>query len=182
VEPIELAPGIELRTVLESDAAAVARAYDRNREHLARWDPRREASFYTVESQRSLIVRQLSEPADGRLVRWVLTSEEDVVGAATLANIVRGSFRSADLGYWIDAGHVGKGLATATVTAICAHANEVVGLHRIAAGTLVHNVRSQNVLIKCGFHEYGVAPEYLYIDGKWQDHRLFQKILNADPA
>jgi [ribosomal protein S5]-alanine N-acetyltransferase len=182
VDPIELAPGIIFRTVVEADAGALARAYDRNREHLARWDPRREQSFYTVEHQRAVIIRQLREQAEGRMVRWVFAAEEEVVGVATLSNIIFGAFRSADLGYWIDASHLGKGLATGAVTAICAYANSEIALHRVAAGTLIHNVRSQRVLAKCGFQQYGLAPKYLYIDGEWQDHLRFQKILNSNPA
>jgi ribosomal-protein-alanine N-acetyltransferase len=182
VDPIELAPGIIFRTVTETDADALAQAYDRNREHLARWDPRREQSFYTVEHQRAVIARQLREQAEGRLVRWVLAAEEDVVGTATLSNIILGPFRSADLGYWIDASYLGMGLATGAVNAICAYANREIALHRIAAGTLIHNVRSQRVLAKCGFQEYGLAPNHTYIDGQWQDHLRFQKILNNNPA
>jgi len=44
----------------------------------------------------------------------------------------------------------------------------------VGAGTLVHNVRSQKVLLRNGFVRFGLAPSYLKIAGKWQDHILFQ--------
>jgi ribosomal-protein-alanine N-acetyltransferase len=47
-------------------------------------------------------------------------------------------------------------------------------LHRIQAGTLLHNIGSQRVLERNGFVRYGLAPAYLNIAGKWQDHILYQ--------
>jgi ribosomal-protein-alanine N-acetyltransferase len=39
------------------------------------------------------------------------------------------------------------------------------------------------VLRRCGFTEYGRAPQYLFIAGAWQDHVMFQRILHdrAEP-
>ena len=68
------------------------------------------------------------------------------------------------------------GLATAAVHDIIRVAFEELGLHRIQAGTLLHNVRSQRVLERTGFVRYGVAPAYLKIAGEWQDHALYQVV------
>jgi [ribosomal protein S5]-alanine N-acetyltransferase len=46
------------------------------------------------------------------------------------------------------------------------------GLHRLRAGTLLHDVASQTVLRRNGFTPIGVAPRYLRIAGRWQDHLL----------
>ena len=51
-----------------------------------------------------------------------------------------------------------------------------LGLHRIQAGTLLHNTGSQRVLERNGFQRFGVAPQYLRIAGQWQDHALYQLI------
>lgn len=51
-----------------------------------------------------------------------------------------------------------------------------LGLHRIQAGTLLHNVRSQRLLERTGFEQIGVAPSYLNIAGGWQDHALYQVV------
>jgi ribosomal-protein-alanine N-acetyltransferase len=56
---------------------------------------------------------------------------------------------------------------------------DTLGLHRLEAGTLVRNVRSQRVLEKNGFVRFGLAPRFLRIAGQWQDHVLFQ-LLNDD--
>ncbi len=92
---------------------------------------------------------------------------------------VRGAFQSGNLGYWVAEGHQGQGLASAAVAVVCEFAAEVLGLHRIQAGTLIRNVASQRVLERCEFTRIGVAPQYLSIDGVWEDHILFQRILHG---
>jgi len=59
---------------------------------------------------------------------------------------------------------------------ICRVAFGELDLHRLEAGTLVHNTASQRVLEKNGFVQYGSAPGYLRIAGRWQDHLLFQRL------
>lgn len=75
----------------------------------------------------------------------------------------------------------GRGLATAAVRDIMGVAFEELGLHRIQAGTLLHDVRSQHVLERNGFVRFGMAPEYRCIAGEWQDHALYQ-VLTTVPA
>ena len=55
--------------------------------------------------------------------------------------------------------------------------SDELALHRIEAGTLPHNTASQVVLGRNGFVRYGLAPQYMSIAGRWQDHVLFQ-VLN----
>jgi ribosomal-protein-alanine N-acetyltransferase len=88
--------------------------------------------------------------------------------------------RSGALGYWVDVEHLRRGLAVGMVEHACEQAL-ARGLHRVEAGTLLHNVASQRVLLRCGFEEYGTAPSYLFIGGAWQDHRLYQRILHDRP-
>lgn len=73
----------------------------------------------------------------------------------------------------------GRGLATGAVAALVRQAFERLDLHRVEAGTLLHNVRSQRVLENNGFTRFGVAPAYLNIAGRWQDHALYQRVRPA---
>ena len=52
-------------------------------------------------------------------------------------------------------------------------------LHRLEAACLPHNEPSKGVLAKVGFHEEGLARQYLRINGQWADHLLFA-LLRAD--
>jgi len=172
--------GYAIRELVLGDAAALAAAYSRNRDHLARWDPLRDASFYTEAGQAVAVAGTLAGVETGQQAAWVLTHVDAIVGRVNLNNVVLGVLRSASVGYWVDADHLHRGLATAAVEHAVEGAREV-GLHRVEAGTLVHNVASQRVLLGCGFTEYGLAPRFLFIDGTWQDHRLFQRILHDHP-
>ena len=79
-------------------------------------------------------------------------------------------FCSADLGYWVSQEYNGRGVATAAVAAVVRRAFDELGLHRVQAGTLVHNLGSQQVLLRNDFTRIGLAPAYLRIAGRWQDH------------
>ena len=70
----------------------------------------------------------------------------------------------------------GRGLATVAVAELVAIAFDELGLQRIAAGTLLHNARSQSVLERNGFARYGMAPAMVHIAGQWQDHVMFQRL------
>ena len=47
-----------------------------------------------------------------------------------------------------------------------------INLHRIQAGFQPENWRSAEVLKRLGFHEEGLCPDYLFINGQWRVHRL----------
>ncbi|MEV0318235.1 GNAT family protein [Streptomyces sp. NPDC050658] len=175
---VPLTADVLLRPVTLDDAEALARAYRRNRVHLEPWEPRRPEAFYTTQGQADRIRAQLEEAAAGRSANWVLARDGEIAGHAALSNIVLGPVRSGNLGYWIDAEQTGRGLASAAANAVCEAADSRLLLHRVEAGTLLHNTASQRVLKKCGFEEYGVARGFLHINGAWRDHRLFERILN----
>jgi ribosomal-protein-alanine N-acetyltransferase len=174
-----LPAGIELRVATLGDAAAFAEAQVRNREHLRPWEPVRSERWFTTAGQTDRLAQQLERFERREVVPWFLFQGDRVVGAMTLNDIVPGPFRSASLGYWIDAELLGKGLATAAVQAVAEVADQELLLHRIEASTLTHNVASQKVLKKAGFSQIGSAPDYLHIDGAWRDCHLFQRILNT---
>lgn len=102
-----------------------------------------------------------------------------LVGRITVSDIVRGPFLSAHLGYWVAQTSNGRGVATAAVGATVTMAFDDLGLHRLQAGTLVHNTVSQRVLARNGFVRIGLAPAYLRIAGRWQDHVLFQRVADT---
>lgn len=167
-----------LRPVRLGDGAALARAYRSNREHRAPWEPTRTATFFTEEWQESDAERCVADAEAGRSARFVIESDDgEIRGRMNLNNIVRGAFWSADLGYWIDATRVRQGLASRAVNSLAEYAREELRLHRLQAATLLHNIGSQRVLLGNGFERIGSAPKYLRIAGEWQDHLLFQLLL-----
>jgi [ribosomal protein S5]-alanine N-acetyltransferase len=178
---VSLPAGAILRPLEADDAAALLDAYLRNREHLSAFDPVRPDAFWTLDGQRTRLDSMMQRHDAGTLLSCALLRDGQVLGCATLDNIVRGPFCSAHLGYWVDVDEVGQGLAAAAVAALCRIADEELGLHRIEASTAPHNLASQRVLAKNAFEQCGLARNYLHIAGRWQDSLLFQRILNDRP-
>jgi len=168
---------IVTRVLTIDDAPAIAELYRANRDFLAPWDPVRPDAFYTIDGQRAVVDSALARLKTGTIhPRVILNESGEVAGRINLNDIVRGAFHSANLGYWVSEKENGRGLATAAVRETVAVAFGELGLHRVQAGTLLHNSASQRVLERNGFTRIGVAPAYLKIAGRWQDHILFQVV------
>ncbi|MGO4299226.1 GNAT family N-acetyltransferase [Leifsonia sp. RAF41] len=174
----ELPGGLLLRVRREQDAAPLAAAYQRNRGHLAPWDPTRTEDFFTEDGQLSQTRELLALRDMDATLPLVLVDGQEIAGGITLSGIVRGAFQSATVGYWLDRDHTGRGLASEALTVVVEAARDQYGLHRVQAATLLANHASQSVLTRAGFERIGVAPKYLQIAGRWQDHVLFQRILH----
>ena len=177
-EPQQIAENVTLRALRMEDALALSDAYVRNREHLEPWEPTRTDDFFTEESQSLEIARRIAMERAGEGYSLGLFADGILVGRFNLAEVVRGAFQSASIGYWVDHAYTGRGLASAAVQAMLSNARDHLGLHRLEAATLVHNVGSQRVLAKAGFEQIGMAAQYLQIAGRWQDHNLYQTLLH----
>ncbi|SNY12953.1 GNAT family N-acetyltransferase [Paractinoplanes atraurantiacus] len=170
------------RLTTEGDAAEIGALLRANREFLTPWEPVRPAEFFTDEGQRRLIKETLRQYEGGATLPHVIVDDGRIVGRVMLTGIARGPFQSCHLGYWVARDANGRGIATAAVGRIAGLAFGELGLHRVEAGTLVHNAASQKVLERNGFRRYGVAPRYLKIAGEWQDHVLFQLLADDERA
>jgi ribosomal-protein-alanine N-acetyltransferase len=173
-------PMTACRLIRPADAAALTALVRANREFLAPWEPLREEHYFTEAGQRADIEQALERHKIGNALPCVIVDDEGaVVGRITLNGIVRGAFQSCSVGYWLSAAASGRGLATAALRDIKTTAFGELGLHRIQAETLLHNVPSQRVLERNGFSRIGLAPTYLKIAGRWQDCVLYQ-VINDD--
>lgn len=160
-----------------TQVAAVADFYRRNASHFAPWDP----PLPPDHAAPDLVAQALADGAEafaaGRALRWWLLQADApgrVVGQVHLSGLVRGAFQSCNLGYALDAGCQGQGLMCEALRAVVDEAfSPRLNLHRIQAGVRPENRRSLAVLARLGFGEIGLARRYLFIDGAWRDHRLF---------
>jgi ribosomal-protein-alanine N-acetyltransferase len=172
---------VAIRPARRSDAGDVAALFAAQREHLAPWDPRREPGFFTRAGQCARLAAVERDREAGSAYRFLILECGELAGEVSITSVVRRSFQSANLGYWVAGERCGRGIATAAVAAVCSFAFEKLELHRLEAGTLLHNVGSQIVLDRNGFTPFGVAADYLRIAGAWCDHVLFQRIGESAP-
>ena len=171
---------VTTRLISRDDVAVLVSLLRANREFLAPWEPLRTDEFFTIEHQQTAIATTLEQYEQGTVMPHVILDDGTIVGRVTLNNIVRGPLQSAKIGAWVASAANGRGVASTALKAMIPVAFDELKLHRIAAATLLHNVRSQRVLERYGFTRIGVAPRYLQIEGIYQDHVLYQ-LLADDP-
>ncbi|MEY2536119.1 MAG: hypothetical protein QOF29_4029 [bacterium] len=172
---LEDAPNAIRPTALDDaeEQLALRRA---NRDHTGPWDPRRDESFFSMAGQRlELELDQRAWAAGSAFAFAVLATDEGdrLIGRVALANVVRGPWQNATLGYWIDHRAGRRGHATRAVRLTLRYAFEHLGLHRVQPAIIPRNAASLRVAEKVGFRREGRALRYLRINGVWEDHEIF---------
>ena len=97
-------------------------------------------------------------------------SDDAIVGVININNIIRGSFQSATLGYYVGRPYAGNGLMKEGLLAVLKLAFETFGLHRLEANIQPDNHNSIELVKRCGFVKEGLSSGFLFIDGSWKDH------------
>lgn len=163
---------IRLLELGDEDALVELRA--RNEEFLRPWEPARADGFLKRESQRNQLRKGIAD-ADADLAYWfgIFTPDDRLVGTITLANVVRGVWQNATLGYFVDERYNGRGFATEAIQLLVELAFTELDLHRIQAAVMPRNPASRRALEKAGFRYEGESLRYLYIAGAWEDHDIF---------
>lgn len=148
----------------------------RNRVHTEPYEPARSDAFYTPAGQAQEI--SLDDRAwmagSGYAFAILDRSRGDAIaGRVALSNVVRGPWRNATLGYWVDEAVANEGHATTAVRCIVRFAFGPAGLHRVQPAIMPRNARSRRVVEKAGFRHEGRALRYLQIAGVWEDHDIY---------
>ncbi len=169
-----------LRPAQRGDWRAWADLRQRSRAFLSPWEPTWAHDALSSEGFRRRL-RQYRfewEQETGYSFFIFLRESDALVGGVTLSNVRRGVAQTGSLGYWIGEDYAQKGYMTAAVAAVMDFAFNDLNLHRLEAACLLNNEASQALLKKCGFRGHGTARQYLKINGKWQDHLLFEILRN----
>ena len=156
------------------DAGPLLDYYVRNRPHFRPWEPRREASFYTVEGMAGRIGAQRDAMRRQQALHLLLRAADagTIVGECGFTNIVRGPFQACHLGFSLCRDAEGQGLMHEALRCALDFVFAGLGLHRVMANYRPENARSARLLGRLGFEQEGLARAYLHIDGQWRDHVL----------
>lgn len=157
-----LTPDTELRLVEPADAKELLAVINRNRADLRRWLPWLDAT-QTVEDEEAFIARDLARRKSEGAFHCVISHRGAVVGGIGIPHIDPPN-RKAEVGYWLDAGHQGKGLMTLACRAIVDHLFNEMKLHRVSIYCATENHRSRAVPQRLGFQQEGIHrdAEWLY--------------------
>jgi ribosomal-protein-alanine N-acetyltransferase len=159
-----------IRHLRASDEVEFVALRQGSRAYLAPWEPKPEPGFDAFTA--ADFERRLASANTDRSQRFVICLEKgnQIVGQASLGEIIWGSLRQAFLGYWAGERFAGRGYMTAGLSLVIEHGLRVMRLHRIEANVQPHNAPSLAVVRKLGMRREGFSPRYMQIQGRWADH------------
>ena len=168
---------LNVRVARAEDLDAIVRYVTQNADFLQPWEPIRSSAYYTAAYWRQQIARDSDDYFQDRGVRFFLFDSAQpgatVQGMATFGNLVRGAAQYCTLGYAVSQTAQGQGLMReALADAAIPFVFEKMGIHRIHANYIPRNERSGGLLRRLGFTVEGYARDYLFINGRWEDHIL----------
>lgn len=172
---MELRAGrVGLRPLAASDARAWSEVRRRNADWLRPWEATVPPGDSSAPRTFRALVRDLRRQARARrALPFAVTVDGVFAGQVTVTNIVGGSARWAQVGYWVDRRYAGQNVIPTAVALVVDHCLLELRLHRIEIAIRPENLASLRVVEKLGLTEVGYAKGYLHIDGDWRDHRLF---------
>lgn len=159
--------------LLPDDANRILQFYEQNRDIFEKYEPDHPSNFYTLEYQTSLAKVENEHFLHGDAARFWITRKSQpniLIGCISFNNIVKGSFMSCTIGYKIHKAHHNLGYATEAVQYLVSQLFMSRSLHRVEAYIHPDNAPSIALVEKCGFNYEGIAKEYVFLHGKWQDH------------
>ena len=166
---------LTVRLPQAADVPEIINFYGSNRDHLQPFSPTFAPDFLDDGMWLEQVRIRIREHAAGESFRAFLfprSAPDRIIGNLNLTQVHRGALQSCVMGYNLAREAQGKGYMTEAVSGAVAFAFERWRLHRVSASHMPRNTRSAAVLQRCGFQVEGLAPAYLLINGKWEDHVL----------
>jgi RimJ/RimL family protein N-acetyltransferase len=164
--PESLAAGeLVIRRYQASDAPLLHAAIERSVDHLRPWMPWIAAEPLSVEDRERLIVGDFAKGWDDEtdFVYGIFLSDEVVGGCGLHRRIAADGI---EIGYWIGAGHTGRGLATAVARALCDAAFALDGITHVEIHHDKANAASGRVPGKLGFRLVREVDDHVAAPGE----------------
>jgi ribosomal-protein-alanine N-acetyltransferase len=181
-EPLPAIPGagVTLRVPQSTDYAEWVALRQASRDFLVPWEPTWPDDDLTRGAFRRRLRRYAEDQRSDLAYAFLIFRSDDhvLVGGLTLANIRRGVAQAGSIGYWTGAPFAGQGYMTAAVRALIPFCFRSLRLHRLEAACIPGNTASIRLLEKTGFKREGYARGYLCINGIWQDHLLYARLVD----
>lgn len=161
----------ELRLLGAENAPELFRVLEGNRDHLRAWHPWVDLmrSAGEVEKAIALWLRQNEAKRGFYAGIWF---DGELCGVVNHLNVDWAN-RSVFLSYWLDAAHQGKGIVTACVRALVAHAFETWKLNRVTIECATENARSRRIPERLGFKLEGITRSSEWLHDRFVDHAIY---------
>ncbi len=133
---------------------------------------------YTEQDAQDFIAAYAAKTAPETRFAITLSSDGQLCGGIGLR--MDEPHQHAELGYWLGVCYWGQGYATEAARAVIQYGFETLGLHRIYASYVPHNVASGRVLQKIGMRHEGLMRSHICKWGEFHDLDCYG-MLKTDP-
>lgn len=181
--PPEGAIQIRLRPMVAEDEAGWNETRQRNAAWLAPWDSN-DPMHGPALTFNTWLQHQRSDEAAGSGALFVIEYQMAIIGQISVGAISYGSSRCGNIGYWVDQGHAGHGVAPLAVAMLADWAMFSPNgprLHRLEITMLPENQRSRRVAEKLQAHHEGMRLKSMYIHHQWRDHDVYSLLAEDAP-
>ena len=158
-----------LRPLREDDLDELQALIEANRDHLRPWMPWADNER---EDTADFLRTALADERSGAAKHMAVLAGDRMAGTCGFHHVDERN-RSAMLGYWLAAGHEGRGLMSAAVSETLDMMFGERGLHRAELRTNPANARSRAVAERLGFREEGVLREAERFPDGYRDMVLY---------
>ena len=142
----------------------------RNAEWLKPWEATVPPGDTSAPRTFRALVRDLRRQArERRALPFAVTVDDVFAGQVTVTNIVGGSARWAQIGYWIDRRYAGQNIIPTAVALVVDYCLLELGLHRIEVAIRPENSASLIAHERAGFRVVGVRQRIGQLHGVWRD-------------
>jgi len=167
----------ELRLIDRQHTEEVYKIIAANREHVRKWHPWVDLILSTAAMDRA-IGNWLQQHANNRGFYAGIWHRGRFCGGINHLNVDWVN-RWTAFGYWLDAGHQGKGIMTNSCRAMIEHSFKVWKLNRITIECATENTPSRAIAERLGFRLEGVTRQVEWIHDHYVDHAIYG-LLRAD--
>ncbi|MEJ2130618.1 MAG: GNAT family N-acetyltransferase [Gammaproteobacteria bacterium] len=161
-ERITVSRAITLRVPGAGDAPTIFSVVDANRERLRRWLPWLDLNVSVGDSQ-AFVQNATKARLAKQSATWLIEYEGKVAGVISI-NDLKWQNRACEIGYWVAKEFEGRGVVSASVSALVDLAFDALALHRVEIRVAVGNARSRAIPERLGFTCEGTTrdAEWLY--------------------
>ena len=166
--------GVELRPLRLEDAELLYVTVAANRERLEEWLPW-PPSIQSASDEAAFIRQTHDWMREGTGLGCAIVVDRALAGGIGIHKIdqVNGS---AEIGYWLAEGFVGRGLMTRSTQALTSFAFEELGVHRVVIRAATGNARSRAIPMRLGFTHEGTQRQAELLNGEFVDLEVYSML------
>jgi ribosomal-protein-alanine N-acetyltransferase len=171
--------------VLELNDIVLRELRDEDAEDYFNYMNKPEMALYLTDSNRPSTLKESLDEVNywaslyknRRSFYWgiALKDNNKLIGTAGF-NVITTSHLKAEISYDLDVEFWGQGIMLKSIKNILKLA-DYMGLTRIQATVITNNVRSINLLERCGFVKEGILKKYEIVAGEHKDYYMYARVM-----